>query len=88
MFSLLHWAVRLFFGFLIVCFFMTFILSFLPLDPGHPVNRFFNTVIAPVRDPLDRRIPPVGMFRISYIVAFWGLFFVMQLLLATLPAGW
>jgi uncharacterized protein YggT (Ycf19 family) len=87
-FDILHLVNRLFFGFLILSFFMTFILSFLPLNPGNPVSRFFNMIVAPVREPLDRRIPPLGVIRITFIIAMWALFFMMQLVNVALPSGW
>lgn len=88
MFSILHLAVTLFFGSLILCFFLAWILSFLPMAQGNAFVRFVNMVIRPVYEPLDRRIPRIGVISVSFLVAFWGLYFVMQLILAALPPNW
>lgn len=79
--SLLSWTVQVFFAFLIISFFVSMILSWMPIAPSHPVNRFFGTITRPILEPFDRRIPPVGMFRISFLIAFWALFFVRQMLM-------
>ncbi len=86
--EILHFVVRIFFGFLIVAFFASWILSFFQLGAGNPILRFVNIVIGPIREPLDRRIPTIGVLNVSFLVALWALFFVMNLILIALPPTW
>jgi YggT family protein len=83
-----HTITRLFFGFLIIAFLINMVLSWFPISPANPFRRFFSTIIAPILDPLDRRIPPIGIFRVSFLIAFWALFFASSLFQVALPAGW
>jgi YggT family protein len=49
------------------------VLSFFPLSPGSalaPVARVAFLLTEPVVAPFRRLIPPVGMFDLSYLVAF------------------
>lgn len=94
-----HTFVRLFFGFLIVCFFVRMILSWLSmaipaLSPGHPLVRFFDVMTGPLYDPLYKMIPKgnMGAFDMAGIIAFifawWGLGVMGALISFALPAGW
>jgi YggT family protein len=42
------------------------------------VNRLLMDLTEPVLAPLRRIIPPVGMFDLSFMVAFFGLFILLQ----------
>jgi YggT family protein len=42
------------------------------------VNRVLMDLTEPVLAPLRRIIPPVGMFDLSFMVAFFGLFILLQ----------
>lgn len=44
-------------------------LSFLPLNPYHPVARFVRQITEPILGPLRRYVPPLGMIDITPIVA-------------------
>ncbi len=83
-----HTIIQIFFGFLIVTFLVNMVLSWFPISPSNPIRRVSSQIIAPILDPLDRRIPPVGIFRVSFIIAFWAVFFARGLFLAALPSGW
>jgi YggT family protein len=55
---------------------------FPPSDSGSglaTVNRLLMDLTEPVLAPLRRVIPPVGMFDLSFMVAFFGLFILRQL---------
>ncbi len=97
--QLIHLFIKLFFGFLILCFFARMIVSWLAmaipsLTPGHPIVRFFNNITGPLYDPLYRVIPGgnVGMFDLRGIIAFifswWALGVMSALLSIAIPAGW
>jgi YggT family protein len=50
------------------------ILSWFPIRPDSPIVpfvKFLNTVTEPIVAPFRRVIPPMGVFDISYIVAFF-----------------
>jgi uncharacterized protein YggT (Ycf19 family) len=86
--GLLHSVIWLFFTFIIVMVFAGFILSWIQLDSGNPIVRFINTILAPMRDPIDRRIPPLGFISISLLLVIWSVYFVESLILYALPVGW
>lgn len=49
------------------------VFSWFPLSPGSPlapVNRVLHLLTEPVLRPFRRVIPPIGMFDMSYLVAF------------------
>ena len=83
-----HRLVQLFFGFLIIAFLVSMVMSWLPISPSNPIKLIVNRIIQPILAPLDQRIPPVGMFRLSFLFAFWGLIFAQSLFLAALPLNW
>jgi len=86
--NILHTAISLFFNFLFVSFFVSMVFSFLPIPPSNPVRGFFDGIVRPIVTPLDRRIPPVGMFRLSFLIAVFAVLFAQNLFLAALPPNW
>ena len=84
----LHTLVRAFFAVLIISIFVRILLSWLPISPNNPVSRIVNIVAGPIMEPLQSRVPMVGMFNIAPLIALWGLWFVRALILFALPAGW
>lgn len=85
---MIHLLTQAFFSFLLIVFFLSMILSWLPISPANPVSRFCNLIIGPILAPFDQRIPPIGMFRISFLIAWWSILFVEQLILIALPKAW
>jgi YggT family protein len=50
------------------------VLSFFPLEPGSrvaAVRRRLGTLVQPVVAPFRKVVPPLGMFDISFMVAFF-----------------
>lgn len=95
--GILHMLVQVIFLGLIVCMFVQMILSWLTLaflSPDAPIIRFFNRLTSPLIDPIRRRIPSmsIGMFDLSWSIAFIFVFWVLLILdaviSATLPANW
>lgn len=84
----LHIAIGLFFTFLLIAVIANVILSWLPISPGNPVSRFVSAVVYPIREPLDRRIPPLGMINITPFIAIWAIWFVRGLILFAIPQSW
>lgn len=92
---LIHLVITVLFGFLILCFFVRAILSWLPmLSPSNPFVRFFHGVTAPLYEPLYRLLPSssVGMFDLRSMIAFlfswWALGVMSTLLYFAIPVGW
>ncbi len=96
-FDILHWLIQILFLGLIICLWVRIILSWLTmvfLRPDAPIIRFFDRIVAPMLEPVRRRIPTMslGMFDMSYIIAYLVIFWVLTLLsgiiLKVLPPGW
>jgi YggT family protein len=45
------------------------LMSFMPLDPWHPVRRTLTEIVEPILRPFRNLIPPVGMMDFSPLVA-------------------
>jgi YggT family protein len=61
------------------------VLSWLPgVSALQPVARFFNKITDPLIEPIRRRLPPVGGFDVSPIVAVLLIWVVESILLALL----
>ena len=59
------------------------VLSWFPLRPDSPVApvaRFLVVITEPFLEPLRRVIPPAGVFDISFLVAFFGLSIIRQII--------
>ncbi len=97
--GLIHLFIKLFFGFLILCFFARMILSWLAmavpaLNPANPFVRFFDYITGPLYDPLYRVLPAssMGAFDLRGIIAFifswWALALMSTLLSISIPPAW
>ena len=61
------------------------VLSWLPgVSALQPVARFFNKITDPLIEPIRRRLPPVGGFDVSPIVAVLLIWLVESILLVLL----
>jgi YggT family protein len=64
------------------------VLSYFPYrsdSPLNPVRRVVTAVTEPVLAPFRRIIPPVGMFDVSFLVAFIVVEVIVQTVLIRLP---
>ncbi len=64
------------------------VLSYFPYrsdSPLNPVRRFVTVVTEPVLAPFRRIIPPVGMFDLSFLVAFIVIEVIVQEVLIRIP---
>jgi uncharacterized protein YggT (Ycf19 family) len=97
--GLVHLFIKLFFGFLILCFFGRLIVSWLAmaipsLTPSNPFVRFFNVITGPLYDPIYRILPSssLGAFdlraTIAFIFSWWALGLLSTLLSIAIPASW
>lgn len=60
------------------------ILSFVIQDPYNPIMRFLYDVTEPILAPIRRRMPPMGAFDFSMLVAFIGLQIIGRLVVGLL----
>lgn len=93
--NLLHYFVTIIFGFLIICMFIRFILSWLPmLPPGNPFVRFFTLITGPFYDPIYRVLPRMSVSvldlraSIAFLFSWWALTALSALLVTAIPYGW
>jgi len=59
-------------------------MSWVRIDPYHPVVQFLYRITEPVLAPLRKRIPPLGMVDISPMVALIGLLILQRIIDALL----
>ena len=62
------------------------LVSWLRLDPYHPVKRFLDTLTEPLLQPIRSILPQTGMFDFSPLVAML-IVFALQQVLSILAAG-
>ena len=60
------------------------VLSWFIRDPSNPIMRFLMDVTEPILAPIRRRMPTMGGFDLSMIVAFIGLRIIGQLVVGML----
>ena len=59
--------------------------TYSPDSPLNPVRRVVFTLTEPVLAPFRRIIPPVGMFDLSFLVAFIAVYLVVNFVFARIP---
>jgi YggT family protein len=74
--------VSIFFQLYILLLLARILLSWVNLDPHHPVVRFLYNVTEPVLAPVRRILPPSGMFDLSPMVVMIGAIILRQLLVS------
>jgi len=60
------------------------VLSWFPIEPGSTASKIrygLGVIVQPVVAPLRRLIPPVGMFDVSFVVAFLAVLIVTEFFL-------
>ena len=92
MFSLpipiVSWIIYYSIGFIILAMIVRAFASWFRLDERYAIIRFLARITDPFIDPIRRIIPPIGMFDIAFIIAFFMLRTLQILLLQGLPPGW
>ncbi len=63
------------------------LLSWIRPDPYNPIVRFIWSATEPLLAPFRRFVPPVGMFDVSFIVAFIVFTLVAQVILQLIGCG-
>lgn len=72
---------------LTILLFARSILSFVIRDPSNPIMRFLYDVTEPILAPIRRRMPTMGGFDLSMLVAFFGIQIIGQLVVRMLLGG-
>lgn len=75
-------------GILVLALFIRMIASWMRFDERYAFIRFLAKITDPFITPLRRVIPPIGVFDVAFIIA-WFLLATLQILLVqALPMGW
>jgi len=92
MFSLpipiVSWIIYYGIGFIILAMIVRAFASWFRLDERYAIIRFLARITDPFIEPVRRIIPPIGMFDMAFIIAFFMLRTLQILLLQALPRGW
>ena len=72
---------------LTILLFARSILSFVIRDPSNPIMRFLYDVTEPILAPIRRRMPTMGGFDLSMLVAFFGIQIIGRLVVRILLGG-
>jgi YggT family protein len=92
MFSLpvpiVSWIIYYGIGFLILAMIVRAFASWFRIDERYAIIRFLARITDPFIDPIRRIIPPIGMFDMAFIIAFFLLRTIQILLLQGLHPGW
>ena len=92
MFSLpipiVSWIIYYGIGFIILAMIVRAFASWFRLDERYAIIRFLARITDPFIEPIRRIIPPIGMFDMAFIIAFFMLRTLQILLLQALPRGW
>ena len=92
MFSLpipiVSWIIYYGIGFIILAMIVRAFASWFRLDERYAIIRFLARITDPFIDPVRRIIPPVGIFDMAFIIAFFMLNTIRILLIQGLPRGW
>ena len=75
-------------GALLIAMIIRAVASWFRIDERYAFIRFLAKLTDPFIAPIRRIIPPVGMFDVAFIVAFFVLWTLQTLLLQALPPGW
>jgi len=86
--GILHFLVQAVFIALIIALLVRVILSWFRVTERNAFMRLLAYITDPVLAPVRRIVPPVGVIDFSYLVAWFGLLIVEQLILQSLPPTW
>lgn len=75
-------------GALLIALTIRAVASWFQIDERYAFIRFLAKLTDPFITPVRRFVPPVGMFDIAFILAFFLLYVLQILLLQALPPGW
>ena len=85
---IVSWIIYYGIGFIILAMIVRAFASWFRLDERYAIIRFLARITDPFIEPIRRIIPPIGMFDMAFIIAFFMLKTLQILLLQALPRGW
>jgi YggT family protein len=85
---IVSWFIYYGIGFLILAMIVRAFASWFRLDERYAIIRFLARITDPFIEPIRRLIPPIGMFDMAFIIAFFMLRTLQILLLQALPRSW
>jgi uncharacterized protein YggT (Ycf19 family) len=90
--EILHFTITLLVRALILCLIIRMILSWVLRGQENGFSRFMNNLTDPLVRPFDRVLPPIAIggvsLSIGFIVAWFAIGMVGELLNQALPQGW
>jgi YggT family protein len=75
-------------GFIILAMIVRAFASWFRIDERYAIIRFLARITDPFINPVRRIVPPMGMFDIAFIIAFFLLRTLQVLLLQGIPHNW
>ena len=78
--SYLNALIDLVVGIVVVVLILNALVSFMPLEPWHPVRRFLNQLAEPIVRPFRNILPPTGMIDFSPMIALFVIWTIGQIL--------
>jgi len=75
-------------SFIILAMFVRAVASWFRIDERYAIIRFLARITDPFIDPVRRIVPPMGIFDMSFFIAWFMLRTLQVLLLQGLPRGW
>ena len=85
---IVSWIIYYGIGFIILAMIVRAFASWFRLDERYAIIRFLARITDPFIEPIRRIIPPIGMFDMAFIIAFFMLRTLQVLLLQAVPRGW
>lgn len=85
---IVNWIITYGIGFVIVAMIVRAIASWFGINERYAIIRFLARVSDPFIVPIRRILPPVGIFDISFFIAFFMLRVFMLLLQQSIPSSW
>jgi len=85
---IVSWVIYYGISFIILAMFVRAVASWFRIDERYAIIRFLARVTDPFIDPVRRIVPPMGMFDMSFFIAWFMLRTLQVLLLQGLPRGW
>jgi len=86
--NILHQAVTISTGLIIVAMFVRFIASWFQIDERYAFIRFLAYITDPFIVPIRRVVKPVWVLDLSFFIVWFMLSTLQLLLLQALPPGW
>ena len=85
---IISWLAYYGIGFIILAMIIRAIASWFQFDERYAIIRFLARITDPFIMPVRRFLPPVGIFDVAFIMAFFLLRTLQILLIQAIPPGW